>query len=336
MTHEALVHLLENALAARAPWFDDAHESALRLFHGFTEGDPGLAIDLYGRSLVIHVYADDVPAGQARAAAAQAYLLSALPWLQAVVRKTRGSADGRERSGVLTYGHTLDQKIRENGVWYALDLMLNADASLYLDTRLLRAWEKENLQDKRVLNTFAYTGSLGVAARAGGAERVVHIDRSRRFLAVAKRSYSLNGFLIRNGDFLAGDFWEQAGRLRNQGALFDCVIVDPPFFSVTGAGRVDLVREAHRVINKVRPLVAHEGWLVVINNALFVSGRAYLDLLEDLCASGYMTIETLVPVPQDFTGFPSTRVGQLPSDPAPFPHSTKIAILRVRRKDERK
>lgn len=336
MEPDAVERLLERALRAREAWFDDTHESALRLFHGFTEGDPGLVIDLYARTLVLHVYAEDILAGQARAAAAQAYLLNALPWLRAVVRKTRSSPDGRERSGVLTFGDAPDRKVCENGVWYALDLLMHADASLYLDTRLLRAWAKENLGAKRVLNTFAYTGSLGVAARAGGAQRVLHIDRNRRFLNLAKESYALNDFPIANRDFVAGDFWEQAGRLRNQGALFDCVIVDPPFFSITAAGRVDLVREAHRVINKVRPLAAHDGWLVVINNALYVSGQAYLELLNGLCAGGYLRIETLVPVPQDFTGFPQTRVGQLPTDPAPFSHSTKIAILRVRRKDERK
>ena len=51
-----------------------------------------------------------------------------------------------------------------------------------------------HLAGKTVLNTFAYTGSLGVAARAGGAARVVHLDLSRAFLNVAKDSYARNGF----------------------------------------------------------------------------------------------------------------------------------------------
>lgn len=340
MQLEPVEILVGRALAARQQMLDTARqESALRLFNGFLEGDPGLVIDLYGRSLVIFNYAADPQAGQARAAQAQAFLLAALPWVQAVVVKTRGGQAGEtagaERAGVLAYGSAPDRKVRENGVWYALDLLLNADASLYLDTRLLRAWAKDHLHGKRVLNTFAYTGSLGVAARAGGAARVVQLDLNRRFLNLAKDSYTLNGFAIAKADFIAGDFWVQAGRLKNQGALFDCVLVDPPFFSVTGAGRVDLVGQAQRVINKVRPLVAHNGWLVAINNALFVSGREYYALLEALCADGYLAIEELIAAPADFTGFPETRVGQPPADPAPFNHSTKIAILRARRKDER-
>ncbi|MFZ4397036.1 MAG: hypothetical protein ACOYOU_15585, partial [Kiritimatiellia bacterium] len=44
-------------------------------------------------------------------------------------------------------------------------------------------------------------------------------------------------------------------------------------------------------------------------------------------------IAELIPVPADFTGYAETRVGSLITDPAPFNHSTKIAVLEVRRKD---
>ncbi len=37
----------------------------------------------------------------------------------------------------------------------------------------------------------------------------------------------------------------------------------------------------------------------------------------------------------DCAGFLKTRIGSPPADPAPFNHSTKIAVLRVRRKDGR-
>jgi 23S rRNA (cytosine1962-C5)-methyltransferase len=56
--------------------------------------------------------------------------------------------------------------------------------------------------------------------------------------------------------------------------------------------------------------------------------------LEAICASGYLQIETLLPIPEDVTGTASTRQTPPPCDPAPFNHPTKIALLRVRRKDE--
>jgi 23S rRNA (cytosine1962-C5)-methyltransferase len=58
---------------------------------------------------------------------------------------------------------------------------MHGDASFYLDTRNLRGWALEHLAGKSVLNTFAYTGSLGVAAKAAGASRVVHLDLNKTF-----------------------------------------------------------------------------------------------------------------------------------------------------------
>jgi len=197
----------------------------------------------------------------------------------------------------------------------------------------LRTWAKENLAGKSVLNTFAYTGSLGVAALAGGATRVVQLDLNRSFLALAKTSYTLNGFPIHKKDFLIGDFWAQVSQLKRSGARFDCVLVDPPFFSTTRKGRLDLNTDSARLINKIRPLVNDGGWLVSINNALYVSGKEYLETLEGLCADGYLKIAEMIPVPQDFTGYPETRVGAPVTDASPFNHSTKIAVLEVNRKE---
>ncbi|HVN53715.1 MAG TPA: class I SAM-dependent methyltransferase [Anaerolineaceae bacterium] len=321
---------LSRAFEAREGLLDPDHEGALRLFNGFLEGPPGLSLvaDLYGRTLLLQEDAST----RREAAMAQTFYLERLPWLEAVVVKTRSGADPQARRGLLTFGEAPDRKVCENGVWYALDLQMNSAASLFLDTRGLRAWLKAHLGGRSALNTFAYTGSLGVAARAGGAARVVHLDLNRSFLEIAKASYALNGFKIQPSDFIAGDFWSEVNAFKRRGELFDCVLLDPPFFSTTRRGRVDLVHQSQRVINKVRPLAAHGGILVAINNALFASGAEYLALLEDLCADGFLKIEELIPVPEDFTGFPHTRVRNPPTDPAPFNHSTKIAVLSVRRK----
>ena len=57
-----------------------------------------------------------------------------------------------------------------------------------------------------------------------------------------------------------------------------------------------------------------------------------MQTLELLCEDGYMKIKELIPVPEDFTGYPETRAGSPVTDPTPFNHSTKIAVLEVRRK----
>jgi 23S rRNA (cytosine1962-C5)-methyltransferase len=324
--------LLEKAMEARASLFDTRHETAFRLFNGFTEGNSDLAIDLYASTLVIHNYADDPAQGNLLVEQAQQFLQNVLAWLRAGIIKTRNGKTQEERRGQLLFGKKPDTKIKERSTWYSIDLMMNRDASLYLDTRNLRKWLTENMRGKTILNTFAYTGSLGVAAIAGGAERVVQHDLNRQFLNIAKTSYTLNGFSIRKQDFIAADLFTLVGKFKRTNQTFDCVLIDPPFFSTTSKGKVDQVNESARLINKVRPLVNDGGSLIAINNALYVSGKEYLQTLEELCQDGYLKIKELIPVPEDFTGYPETRLGEPITDPAPFNHSTKIAVLEVKRK----
>ena len=330
------VELFRAAAAERAALLSPSHDGAVRLFNGYTEGFPGLAVELYGKTLVVHdatgPKGDRALVDRLVAAADELY-----PFLTAVLWKQRDAQQPELRNGTILRGDekALCRKVKEDGTWYATRLTLNRDTSLYLDTRPLRAWAKQHLAGKKVLNAFAYTGSLGVAARAAPAAEVVHTDLNRPFLTVAKDSYALNGWPVARPDFVTGDFFDVIGRFKREHRLFDCVFLDPPFFSVTQQGRVDLEADMLRVLNKVRPLVAHDGWLVAINNGVFVSGADYVKTLEAVCADGYARRETTVPVPLDFTGTERTRKGALPVDPAPFNHSTKVAVLRVTRKDGR-
>jgi len=328
----SLEALLMKAVRAREHLFDAQHEAAFRLFNGFLEGCPDLAIDLYAATLLLHNYADPPEHGAGSIQTARVLLPALFPWIRAIVLKRRHAASMEERKGEIIFGGEPDRKVREHGIWYAIDLCMNRDASLYLDTRLLRRWAVQNLKGRTVLNSFAYTGSLGVAALGGGALRVLQLDTNRRFLNLAETSSRLNGFAASSQDFQVGDFWQQIERLKRGGERYDCIFIDPPFFSTTRRGVVDLTKNSARLINKVRPLINDGGQLVAINNALFMSGEAYLAVLEGLCADGYMQIEALIPVPEDFTGYPQTCQGNPVTDPAPFNHATKIAVLRVHRK----
>jgi 23S rRNA (cytosine1962-C5)-methyltransferase len=284
---------------------------------------------------VLHNHTDDPADGRLLIERSLEFLRNKLSWLRAVIVKNRNARSQEEKRGRLVFGDKPAAKIKEHGVWYAIDLMMNRDASLYLDTRDLRKWLIENMRGRTVLNTFAYTGSLGVAAQAGGASRVVQHDLNPKFLNVAKTSCTLNGFPIHRQDFIAADFFALVGKLKRTDELFDCVLIDPPFFSTTSKGRVDQVHENARLINKARPLIKDGGCLVAINNALYVSGEEYMRTLESLCEDGYLKILELIPVPEDIIGFPQTRIGIPITDPAPFNHSTKIAVLGVERKSYR-
>lgn len=322
-------------LEKRQTLLDAEHQAALRLLNGYYEGFPDIQVDLFGKTLVIYNNARRPHDFSDLSYSLQAFYLNKLTWITAVLVKSRYAADEIDRQGQLTFGTEFDEEIMEHGLRYAVDLRINQDASFYVDTRNLRKWLLENAAGKTVFNTFAYTGSLGAAAEMGGAGRVIQTDLNPRFLMLAKHSYQLNQLTVSSADFLAGDFFKVTQRFKNAGLLFDMVILDPPFFSQTSSGRVDLEQEYTRLVNKVRPLVGHEGRLIAINNALFASGKEVLQQVNKLCETGYVQLEQLIPVPADVTGYPETIVDHPPVDPTPFNHPTKIMILKILRKDQR-
>jgi 23S rRNA (cytosine1962-C5)-methyltransferase len=330
---DALGPLLQRALEARTHLMDPAHRTALRLFAGFHEGEPDLVADLYADTLLLHNYAEPPEAGAALVGAAADFYTRAMPWIATVATKPRRAPDPAQRRGEIMSGGPPAREVREDGVRYSIDVLGMRDAGFFLDTRNLRAWARSNLAGKTVLNTFAYTGSLGVAAMAGAAARVVHLDVRRDVLNVAKTSYTLNGFPIRRADFVTGDFWVMTSRWRRSGELFDCIILDPPFFATSSTGTIDLQNEVDRLINKVRPLVADRGHLIVVNNALFHPGAAFMETLLRAGADGYTSLKERIAVPDDITGFPETLARSPTVDPAPFNHATKIAVLAVRRRE---
>lgn len=307
----------------------------IRLFNGFYEGLPGLTVDLYANTLVISDHDRQRTGEQNLYEEIAEFYAKVLPDVKSVLLKQRHAQDLEQRKGRLLLGGDLPTSIEENGITYALDLRLNQDTSFYPDTRNLRLWLSRQMKDARVLNCFAYTGALGIAALAGGASEVIQTDLNPHFLAVAQDSLVLNHF-PGTMKTLSQDFYPMVAGYKSQAELFSCVILDAPLFSQTRRGRVDLLQNWHGLINKVRPLVGHEGWLVAINNALFLPGNELMESVRKLTAEGYLELSDIIPVPQDVTGYAQSIVAKAPADPSPFNHPTKIIIMRAYRKDGRR
>ncbi len=298
--------------------FTDSHDSAFRLLNGFTEGMPFLSIDIFAKTAVIHDYSK----WKEDFSEIADQLMTELPFLDTVILKRRASFKEYERRGILLRGNTPAAAVNEHGVTYKLDLMLNQDCSFYPDTRNLRKYLQENMTGKTVLNTFAYTGSLGIAALAGGAEKVVQTDLSDRFLSLAENSNA-------KCEIRCGDFFPLTAAMRKKNETFDCVILDPPFFSKTAKGTVDLAHAPLSLIAKVRPLVKDGGQLIVVNNALELSGKAFIEALDTICDGTWLSRGQTIDIPEDFVGGGNWSVS-----PAPFNHPTKIQILNIRKREK--
>ncbi|MCM2323416.1 MAG: class I SAM-dependent methyltransferase, partial [Oligoflexia bacterium] len=152
---------------------------------------------------------------------------------------------------------------------------------LFLDHAPLRQWLRRRARDWRVLNTFAYTGSLSVAAGAGGARQVTTLDLARPAIQWAEENWRLNGFSDERARFIAGDVFEWLPRLKREGQTFDCVILDPPSFSHGKKGNFSTSKDLPRLHALALELLAPGGTLVTsINSAQVSWARFERDVAE--------------------------------------------------------
>ena len=80
-----------------------------------------------------------------------------------------------------------------------------------------------------VLNLFAYTGAMTLAAAAAGAA-VAHVDGSRPTIAWARRNAELSGLADRPIRWLVDDVETFVEREIRRGRRYDAVVLDPPSY----------------------------------------------------------------------------------------------------------
>jgi len=84
------------------------------------------------------------------------------------------------------------------------------------------------LEDSRVLDVFAGTGSLGIEALSRGAGSAVFIDRSVQCCEVIRENLA-HTKLASKAEVYAMDFASGIEKLNRDGCKFDIIIMDPPY-----------------------------------------------------------------------------------------------------------
>ncbi len=87
-----------------------------------------------------------------------------------------------------------------------------------------------------MLNVFCYTGGFTLAVLAGGAAQVVSVDSSTEALALGRENVERNPALPGDRvDWREADAFAELRKLRDRGAQFDLIVLDPPKFAPTAA-----------------------------------------------------------------------------------------------------
>jgi 23S rRNA G2069 N7-methylase RlmK/C1962 C5-methylase RlmI len=173
---------------------------------------------------------------------------------------------------------------------------------LFLDHEPLRAWLSENARGWRVLNTFAYTGSLSVAAGLGGASHVTTLDLSKPSVNWAKANWEGNGLEASSARFVAGDVFEWLPRLKRSGERFDCVILDPPSFARGNKSSFSTAKDLPRLHELALAILAPGGHLVSSINSANVPRAKFETAVKQAARAAGAKLEMLrsIELPETF------------------------------------
>ena len=129
----------------------------------------------------------------------------------------------------------------ERGLHYGVDFSAGYSVGLFVDQRNNRSYVRQ-LRPKTLLNCFAYTCAFSVAAAAAGA-KTLSVDLSKKSLARGRENFELNSQPLDDHRFIADDVMEVLPRLVRKEEKFSVIILDPPTFSRSKAGKPFQVEE---------------------------------------------------------------------------------------------
>ena len=256
------------ALALREQLYD---RPCYRLVHGEGDGLPGLVVDRYGDVLVAQI-------GTAGMERLRAELIPALVELlapRAILLRNDSPLRALEGldSAVETVHGTLPERlaIDEGGLRFEVAASGGQKTGWFFDQRPNRDRLLRYASGKRVLDLFSYVGAWGLRAAAAGASEVLCVDSSAPALAQLAANAAANGLDDRVAT-RRGDVFEVLRALREAGARYEVVVVDPPALIKRGKD-LKAGLEAYRRLNRLALQVLAPGGVILTSSCSFHLAR---------------------------------------------------------------
>ena len=231
-----------------------------RMVFAESDGLPGLIIDRY----------TDVYVVQISTAGMERYREAIISGLQMIGRPRaivlRNDTPARELEGIeryveVAFGHLPDRVVlEEGGCAFEINPLSGQKTGWFFDHHDNRQAFLSFIDNARVLDVFSYIGAWGVQAARMGAE-VTAIDSASSAVEQLIYHAELNGVRSRISGHCE-DAFDALKRLRQQGQLFDTVVVDPPAFIRRRKDRVKGLEAYRRINGLAMQLIAPGGLLV--------------------------------------------------------------------------
>jgi len=243
------VKKLENAFLLRKTLglSKNPNTNIYRLVHA--EGDqlPGLIVDVYGKVAILQAHHAGIY--RFRQVISEVLLEVSEGEIHSVFDKSfetlpSGISEGNE---FIIEGKTPPDQPVENGLQFNIDWHSGQKTGFFIDQRENRKLLASMCKNKKVLNTFCYTGGFSVYALQAGASLVHSVDSSQSAIDMCNANVDLLKLSADKHQSIKADAVQY---IKDLAIEFDIIVLDPPAFAKH-------LRARHNAIQAYKRLNAH-------------------------------------------------------------------------------
>lgn len=187
-------------------------------------------------------------------------------------------------------------EVLEYDVKYKVNIGSQYDTGLYTDMSSVRQKIKHLFTNsKSVLNLFSYTGAFSLFALKNGANDVVSIDLSQKYIDWLEENIALNEDI--NPDFhtsITGAVKEGLQKLEEDKKKFDLVICDPPSSSSDGNKRTNALKDYENILPAISKVLSEKGKAVIFLNTHKVNKKKFQMKIQEIIDNAKLPLRTSV------------------------------------------
>jgi len=211
----------------RKQLIDFSNTNIFRLLHA--EGDffPGVIIDIYASVAVVQILIKGTEN-------IKQHIFEALHQIgfKHIYVKTKSNSqrleDVETPSGWVDESISMPVEAIENGITFLVDVETGQKTGFFIDQRVSRKFLGNFSKNKKVLNTFSYSGGFSLYALEAGATLVHSVDSSKDAIEMCERNVKINYPTQANHESFVEDVFDY---LKNTEVDYDVMVLDPPAFA---------------------------------------------------------------------------------------------------------
>ena len=198
------------------------------MIHG--EGDllPGLIIDIYNRCAVIQAHSEGMKL-QVNMICEALDKIKGLELDTIYIKPVEhGQSQTISNEHKFYKGHLLDDVVSENGLRFYVNWKEGQKTGFFIDQRENRKLLETYSANKKVLNTFCYSGGFSIYALSGNASHVDSVDASEKAIEWTNKNVEMNFPGAVNHTSYCSDVFDF---LKSKDDDYDIIVLDPPAFA---------------------------------------------------------------------------------------------------------